>query len=583
MERKWWWKFGLLVAMTTLGAAYVYPTLFVKDPSTSKFPIKQKINLGLDLQGGLYMVLGVDFNKVMKDVVDRQGAALQSRLKEKQIQTSNLRLVTTTDGARVDDPQFILDVDPAQKEAARALAKEEYFILRLASEKPGALQFGLTTEYRAELREKTIDQSIEVIRNRIDEFGVAEPTIASQGLDRIVVELPGLSDVERAKALIGRTAKLEFKIVDEETMSSKNAAQLVADIEKEKGLKAPGIPGNESVTMKFSEYVAAINAAAKGKIPATSEIAFQRVEGPTGATVGYEPYILIARADVTGDDLSDARVSFNQESGVNQPVVSFSLNPKGAATFGRLTGDNLRKRLAIVLDNVVYSAPVIQAQITENGQITLGRGNIDQMMKEAKDLSIVLRAGALPAQLEFQEQRVVGPQLGQDSIRKGTTAALIGAILVFLFVMVYYKFSGVIAVFSLALNILFVLAILVGLEATLTLPGIAGIALTVGIAVDSNVLIYERIRDELTAGKSLRAAVELGFDKAFRTILDSNISNGAAAIVLLNFGTGPIKGFAVSLMIGIVTTLFTAVFVCRLLIDAYVKKLESRQSKAFSI
>ena len=583
MDRKWWWKFGFLVVTMVLGAAYVYPTLFVKDPSASKFPIKQKINLGLDLQGGLYMVLGVDFNKVMKDVVDRQGAALQSRLKEKQIQTTNLRVVTTTDGGRVDDPQFILDVDPAQKDAARALAKEEYFILRLASEKPNALQFGLTTEYRAELREKTIDQSIEVIRNRIDEFGVAEPTIASQGLDRIVVELPGLSDVDRAKALIGRTAKLEFKIVDEETMNSKNAAQIVAEIEKEKSLKIPGIPGNEAVTMKFSEYVAAVNAAAKGKIPATSEIAFQRMEGPTGATIGYEPYILISRADVTGDDLSDARVSFNQERGTNQPVVSFSLNPKGAATFGRLTGDNLRKRLAIVLDNVVYSAPVIQAQISEHGQITLGRGNMDQMMKEAKDLSIVLRAGALPAQLEFQEQRVVGPQLGQDSIRKGTMAALIGALLVFLFVIVYYKFSGVIAVFSLILNILFVLAILVGLEATLTLPGIAGIALTVGIAVDSNVLIYERIRDELTAGKSLRAAVELGFDKAFRTILDSNISNGAAAIVLLNFGTGPIKGFAVSLMIGIVTTIFTAVFVCRLLIDAYVKNLESRQSKAFSI
>jgi protein-export membrane protein SecD len=242
------------------------------------------------------------------------------------------------------------------------------------------------------------------------------------------------------------------------------------------------------------------------------------------------------------------------------------------------------ERLAIVLDSIVHSAPVIQTRIGGGrGQITLGSGGGEQVLKEAKDLAIVLRAGALPAQLDFLEQRVIGPSLGQDSIRQGALAAVIGSVLVFLFILWYYKVSGAIAVFSLVLNVLFVLACLVGLEATLTLPGIAGIALTVGIAVDSNVVIYERIREELRAGKNLFGAVEHGFGKAFRTILDANVTNAAAAIVLMMYGTGPIKGFAVTLLIGILTTLFTAVFVCRVLFDAYLHRLETAGKKTLSI
>jgi preprotein translocase subunit SecD len=249
-----------------------------------------------------------------------------------------------------------------------------------------------------------------------------------------------------------------------------------------------------------------------------------------------------------------------------------------------VTGDHIQDRLAIVLDGIVHSAPVIQSRIGGgHGQITLGQGDGDQLMKEAKDLAIVLRAGALPAQLDFLEQRVIGPSLGQDSIRKGAVASLVGSLAVFIFVLLYYRVSGAIAVASLVLNVLFVLASLVGLEATLTLPGIAGIALTVGIAVDSNVVIYERIREELRLGKRPRGAVEAGFQKAFRTILDANVTNAAAAFVLLVYGTGPIKGFAVTMLIGIATTLFTAVFVCKVIFDWYLKVTEDKGAAALSI
>ena len=423
------------------------------------------------------------------------------------------------------------------------------------------------------MRERTISQSIEVIRNRIDEFGVTEPSITSQGNNRIVIELPGVKEVERAKELIGRTAKLEFKMADDKTMSPGALAGTIADIEKTHNLTY-----KEGGTQKFSDYVHSVNEFAKGKIPADDEVAFERSKAVPGQSEAARiPYLLHSKTEVTGDDLQDATVQIDQEN--RRPNVGFTFNPRGASAFDKLTAENIGHRLAIVLDNIVQSAPVIQSRIGGGrGQITLGRGrgDGDEIMKEAKDLTVVLRAGALPAQLDFLEQRVVGPSLGADSIHKGAMASLIGSLVVFLFVMFYYRVSGVIAVISLILNVLFVLASLVGLEATLTLPGIAGIALTVGIAVDSNVVIYERIREELRAGNRLHGAVEAGFQKAFRTILDANVTNALAAIVLLMYGTGPIKGFAVSLLIGIVTTLFTAVFVCKVIFDFYLARQESR-------
>ncbi len=353
---------------------------------------------------------------------------------------------------------------------------------------------------------------------------------------RVVVELPGVKEVDRAKALIGQTAKLEFRIVNDKAMPQGQLAAMIQQIEEES--KIVYVEG----TTKFSDYTRQINDKARAlkKIPDDSEIAFERVKPFPGSNdVGQRvPYLIFKKVDVTGNDLEDASVGINPEN--NRPEVQLVFNPRGATAFAEVTGAHVQERLAIVLDGVVHSAPVLNQKITGGrAVITLGQANPDRLMQEAKDLSTVLRAGALPAQLEFLEQRVVGPSLGEDSIKTGATASLVGALLVFVFIIFYYRLSGMIAAVSLVLNVIFVLACLVGLEATLTLPGIIGIALTVGMAVDSNILIFERIREELRAGKSIGASVEGGFQKAMRAIVDANVTNAAAAIILLTYGTGP--------------------------------------------
>lgn len=575
MTKVWWGKFLLLVASVVFSVMYVYPTIAGLDPETSKFPMKQKMSMGLDLQGGVYMVLGVDFNRVYKEVVSRQAQGMATSFKDKGIVVASTEMAKD---APADDPQVEVRYDAAKSVEFKEAIKKEYYTLRLIDDKAGVARLGISRDYKHDVREKTLSQSIEVIRNRIDEFGVSEPAITSQGEDRVVVELPGVKDVERAKELIGKTARLEFKIVNDGVMSEGQLAGMIQKAEEEN--KITYVEGKTA----FSEYARKINELLKSKIPANSEIAFERVKTGLSADAPTQrvPYLLFSKVDVTGDDLQDAGVGLNQER--NTPEVTLTFNPKGAIGFDKVTGENVGKRLAIVLDNIVHSAPVLQTRIS-NGRavITLGRGNHDQMMKEAKDISTVLRAGALPTQLDFLEQRVVGPSLGQDSIHKGSMASLIGAALVFLFVMIYYRVSGAIAVVTLVLNVLFVLACLVGLEATLTLPGIAGIALTVGIAVDSNVVIYERIREEIEHGKGMQSAIESGFQKAFRTILDANVTNAIASIVLLVYGTGAIKGFAVTMLIGIVTTLFTAVFACKVFFDLYLRRLEASGAKTISI
>tara|TARA_R110002072_G_scaffold64203_5_gene159740 strand:+ start:77014 stop:78663 length:1650 start_codon:yes stop_codon:yes gene_type:complete len=532
----------------------------------TNFPVKSKISLGLDLQGGLYMVLGIDFNKVYKDEVSGYTRRIVNILKDEGISAT---LGETVIGEDESDPRSIINITSVgEVEKAKTLEKK-YFasVLRLTSENGTRLEYALSQVTKTTIEEQAVSKSIEVIRNRIDEFGVTEPEIFSQGSNRIVVLLPGVKDIERAKDLIGKTAKLEFKMVNDVVSMATIQGWLTKA--KESGI-------NYKAGTRFSDYLATLNEHLKKDFPPGFELAFEKTVSKANNEIETMiPYLVEKNSKLSGEALQDARVQIDQQK--NQPYVSLEFKTQGAKTFEELTGQNIGKRMAIVLDGNVYSAPNIQTKIAGGrAQITLGQGGFNKLMKEARDLALVLRAGALPVQLEFEEQRTVGPSLGHDSITKARVAGLIGAALVFIFIFIYYRIAGGIAIMTLSMNILFVLACLVGFEATLTLPGIAGIALTIGMAVDANIIIYERIREEVRKGVSNYKAVETGFDQAFWTILDANITTALAGICLLNFGTGPIRGFAVTLLIGIISTVYSSYFVGKLLFEFYMNKVEGQ-------
>jgi protein-export membrane protein SecD len=565
VKRDWWYRFSFLLFLVVLSVIYLVPTA-MKFSRDSSYPIKSRINLGLDLQGGLYMVLGIDFRKVFKDEVKGYVKKIEYSLNDEGIKTSE----GTLDTNNPDDPiQGIIIENKAQVEQAKEVIKKYYTgALRLTKEEGQTLYYGLAQIARTTTEEQSVSKSIEVIRNRIDEFGVTEPEITSQGKDRIVVQLPGVRDIERAKELIGRTAKLEFKLVNDEVPHSTIESWV-------KKTEDAGI--NHKKGQSFSNYVRTVNEHLKNDLPPGYEIAFEKqVNAFTNEITSKTPFLVEANAKITGEALQDARVQFDQQK--NEPYVGLTFKSAGSKMFEEVTGQNIGRRLAIVLDGNVYSAPNIQSKIAGgNAQITLGLGNYQKILKEAKDLALVLRAGALPVQLDFLEQRTIGPNLGQDSINKAVFASGIACIFIFVFAVFYYKFSGVIAVASLLLNVLFTLAILVGFDATLTLPGIAGIALTVGMAVDGNIIIYERIREDIEKGIGYYKSVEEGFSTAFWTILDANITTALAGICLLNFGTGPVKGFAVTLLIGILSTVYTCYFVSKIMFEFYISKTEGAE------
>lgn len=559
MARGWWFRFTFLAALTIAACMSVTPTFFnLKDDSL--FPMKTKINLGLDLQGGLYMVLGIDFNKVYRDEIVGDGRKMISLLKEEGIEAEVAEVITTD---AKDPKQAIklaraLDTEKAKASIARYFGNN----VRLTGDENGKLTYGLSRDFVKEVEDTALSKSIEVIRNRIDEFGVTEPEIVSQGTERIVVQLPGVKDIDRAKDLIGKTAKLEFKFVNDEATASMNEWM---DKVKKAGLEY-------KKGERFSDYVKEVNTLLASDLPPGFEIAFSKETNKnTNEITNMEPYLVESATSLTGEQLQEAFVRMDQEQ--NRPYVSLEFKAAGAKIFEEITGANVGKRLAIVLDGNVYSAPVVQARIAGgSAQITLGAGDYNTVMAEARDLALVLRAGALPVELVFEEQRVVGPSLGADAIDKAQMAALVGAFLVLAFMCFYYKLSGAIATVTIVLNVLFTLACLIAVGATLSLPGIAGIALTVGMAVDGNILIYERIREELRHGVSPQESVRVGFEKAFWAIADANITTALAGICLLNFGTGPVRGFAVTLLIGIATTVYTAYFVSHIMFEFYVAK-----------
>ncbi|MFN8371179.1 MAG: protein translocase subunit SecD [Bacteriovoracaceae bacterium] len=567
MKKGWWFRFSFLLVLVGISVFSVIPTIF-KFHEDSSYPIKSKINLGLDLQGGLYMILGIDFNKVYKDEVKAQIRKVEYVLKEADI-VANMGDYDLSD---IADPKMSVVIqDKSKLEAAKAKVKD-FFVnsIRLTGEssEAGTLQYGLTTTIRTQIEEQAVTKSIEVIRNRIDEFGVSEPEITSQGKDRIVVQLPGVKDIDRAKELIGQTAKLEFKLVNKD-VTFPTLQEWVAKAEK------AGIVFDKKSS--FSSYSSKLNEFLKNDLPAGYELAFQKVVNKATNELSEKiPYLVESVAKISGDDLQDAGVQIDQQK--NEPYVGLEFKPQGAKQFEKITGESVGRQLAVILDGNVYTAPNIISKISGGrAQITLGAGDFNKLLKQAKDISLVLRAGALPVQLEFEEQRIVGPSLGDDSIKMAQTASIIGVGIVFLFMCFYYRISGFIAVLTLVVNVLLILGCLVAIGATLTLPGIAGIALTIGMAVDGNIIIYERIREELRATGSAFKSVEAGFGAAFWTIIDANLTTAFAGFCLLNFGTGPIKGFAVTLLIGIAATIYSCYFVSKILFELYLNSVEGRE------
>ena len=514
-----------IVAVVILGSlAYLYPPPLLRTwlygnvtPSKHAGLLPSTINLGLDLQGGIHLVLGVDLDKAIESQTERAVSSVRGALDKKGIAVTRVQRRGTTDiEVQLASPQSWSAAQTAVSELGNFEVKEP---------DQGAGRFILAMRARevSTLKDLSVRQALETIRNRVDQFGVAEPSIQQQGENRILVQLPGVQEPERAKALIGKTALLEFKLVEDR-----------ADPER---------------------------AARENVVPEADELLIQRRVVKQTREERRIPYVVGKKAVLTGADLSTARVSIDQNTG--EPYVSVEFNPAGARVFSELTEANVGKRLAIVLDGNVHSAPVIRERIP-SGQAQITGGFTAE---EATDLAIVLRAGALPAPVQVLEERTVGPSLGVDSIQKGVWSTIAAAGAVVAFMIIFYRLSGVIADLALGLNLLILLAAMAGFHATLTLPGIAGIVLTIGMAVDTNILIFERIREELRAGKIVRAAIDAGFARAFRTVIDTHVTVLVSAAILYEFGTGPVKGFAVSLAIGILASLFTAVFFTRLIFD----------------
>jgi preprotein translocase subunit SecD len=537
MKKKILWRLILIGVTVILAIIFFLPNtpVFRYMPEWWQKNMPNKgIVLGLDLQGGLHLVFEVEGDKTVEITTERYAARLRDLFTKKKLT------------ADVVVSGLAITVSPSNTETRKVV--EDNYPTLLPSEAGGKLVYRMSDKEAKRIKDNSADQALETIRNRIDQFGVSEPTIHRQGDNEIVVQLPGVKDPKRAIDLIGKTAQLEFKLVDDE---AKVAAEIPQSV----------IQGEEDNILK--QFA--------GKIPEGDEILFEKkVNRETGA-VRKIPILLKKQAALTGDLLSDAKV--NIDSRFSEPYVSISFNAAGASLFEEVTGANVKKRLAIILDNTVYSAPVIQEKIAGgNAQIT---GSFT--MDEAKDLSIVLKAGALPAPLKMLQNVTVGPSLGRDSIEAGKMAGIIGTIAVIIFMIFYYRLSGVIADFALLLNILLLLGAMASLNATLTLPGIAGIILAIGMAVDSNVLMFERMRDELRSGKTPRSAVDSGYDKAFWTIFDSHVTTLITAAVLFQFGTGPIKGFAVTLSLGVAINLFTALIGTKSVFDIINSKRELKK------
>ena len=496
----------IIVAICLLGMFFAVPNIVSnKDALPSWW---QPVNLGLDLQGGSNLLLEVNLDEVIKERMASIEDSARQVLRENRIRYQHLNVADTSVKVNIENTN-------ARNKAANLFRKIDSGI-EVVENEDGSLEVKYSEIELNKLKRKIVEQSIEIVRRRIDELGTKEPVIQSQGSNRIVVQLPGLQNPEYVKTLLGKTAKMAFHLVD----SRSTAAD-----------------------------------ARRGKLSATSRL----VQGSMGET-----YVISRKPVVSGENLVDAQPSFQD----GQAVVSFKFNSLGGKKFGEATKNNIGERLAIVLDNEVISAPTIQSAIMGGNGVITGSFTV----KSANDLALLLRSGALPAPLEVLEERTVGAGLGADSIREGVIASIIGLIAVVVFMVAAYGLFGVFTTITVFMNLFLLLGILSAMGATLTLPGIAGIILTIGMAVDANVLIFERMREEVKKGRSTRDAADAGFTEAWTTIIDSNLTTLVAAFVLFYFGSGPVRGFAVTLAVGIATSMFTSVTVTRLIITAWLNK-----------
>ncbi len=516
------WKIILIVVISLGGLMFAMPNMFDSD-TLEDFPAflpNQTVNLGLDLRGGSHLLLEVDTQAVIDERLEAVIDDVRSTLREKRIRYTGLRAGSEVVTVRISDADLVEEAVSLLEDLAAPVTTNMLSGVGTTDLLVDATSDGLVTVTLTEVAIEqrifsAVAQSIEIVRRRIDELGTTEPTIQRQGADRILVQVPGLDDPARLKVLIGQTAKLTFRLVD--------------------------------VTARPSAP------------PAGSEVVYDEANPP-------EAYVLRRRVVVSGENLVDSQPGFDQQT--NEPIVTFRFDSSGARRFGQVTQENVGHPFAIVLDNKVISAPVIREPILGgSGQIS---GNFT--VEGANDLAILLRAGALPAPLTILEERTVGPGLGADSIATGEIAAIIGLVAVIVFMIIAYGLFGVFSDISLMINIGLILGVLSLLQATLTLPGIAGIVLTIGMAVDANVLIYERIREEVRQGKSPISAVEAGYKRALGTILDANITTFIATLILFQMGSGPVRGFAVTLAIGIVTSVFTAFTVTRLMVSIWIRR-----------
>ncbi len=514
-----------MLVVVVIATIYILPTA-----NPNIWPHK-KLSLGLDLQGGMHLVLEVDAAKAVESSIEHTAQEMRDTIKTKGIASAM--------ADRVENDKILVKiVNPEDTDKFQKVLDEDFKNLRILSKTTEngvqMIKMDFPDKEAERIKKGASEQALETIRNRIDQLGLTEPDIRRHGENRILVQLPGLKDTKRAKDLIGKTALLEFKIVDESK-----------DPDSVKGAPPPG-----------------------------TEILYQVKNDRDTHREVRTPFLLKKHTLLTGTYLTNAKVQIDSQ--YNEPYVSISFDKKGARLFERITSENVKKRLAIVLDKKVYSAPVIQEKISGGEARITGSFTMD----EASDLAIVLRAGALPAPVNIIEERTVGASLGADSIRKGMLSMCVGSLLLVIFMAIYYRMSGVIADGALLLNVLLVLGGLAALQATLTMPGIAGIILTIGMAVDANVLVFERIREELGLGKSFHAAVNAGYERATVTIMDANVTTLIAAVVLFQFGTGMVKGFAITLCLGIASSMFTALVVTRVIFDYL---LVNRQFKSVSI